>query len=430
MMKILVYVRVLLALILLFTVSFSGFFTIPNAIACSKGHVNTLEEDYLVANAIYTGTVTQLDEIYLNGRLMKQMTLNFDNVYKGKPQTTLVTSFDSDQCGVDVKIGSRYLFYASGKHHLYTSVFTTFDMIRSKESERISWLEKRAANAPIIHVLGEQKITAYVASRLNLAFDGKPALLSSPALIYNNVTYVPLDFLSHSLKLQTHWNPQEATIDISTSKGNEVESETSNWQSSPANAINAPTHLLIKYQNIHFIVNGSKYQPNEEPFILHKQVYIPLRALAEKLGLEVFWAQDLTSVDHPFPNGEKPPVLELKFSVNFGMEADYIVDTLTKTSVTYRYFDYQHTKKPETKQQTSSFESMLKMVEGQGIPANRVRLFLKDASQEVELKIAGNLMKAIESDPSYRQKLGSLLGKPISLSNKDTLLITLTDLQK
>jgi hypothetical protein len=99
---------------------------------------------------------------------------------------------------------------------------------------------------------------------------------------------------------------------------------------------------------------------------------------------------------------------------NFGLDADYIVDSLTKTSVTYRYFDYQHKNKPETKQQTSPFESMLKTVDGQGFPANRIRLFLKTASQEVELKMSENLMKAIESDPSYRQKLGSFLGNPLT----------------
>jgi hypothetical protein len=232
------------------------------------------------------------------------------------------------------------------------------------------------------------------------------------------------------MRLQTLWNPQEATIDISSANGTEVESDPSNWQSSPANADNGPTDLLVEYQNIHFIINGTKYQSNEEPFILHKQVYLPLRALAEKLGLEVFWAHDLIDVDHPFPITEKPPVLEMKFSVNFGMEADYIVDALTNTSVTYRYFDYQHENKPKTKQQTSPFETMIKTVEGQGFPANRIRLFLKEASQEVELKISENLMKAIESDPSYRQKLGSLLGNPAILLNNGIHLITLADLQK
>jgi hypothetical protein len=428
MMKIIVYVRVPLALLLFLTVIFSGLYTIPHAFACSKGYTTTLEADYEEADAIYTGTVKQLDEVYLNGRLMRQMTLSFDSVYKGKPQTTLLTNMDSDQCGVGVQIGSRYLFYASGKHHLYTSVFTTFEMNRS--NERVSWLEKRAAGVPIVHTIGKQNITAYTASRLNLVLDGKPALLSSPALIYNNITYVPLDFLSQSMRLQTRWNPQEATIDISTAKGTDVESDPSNLQSSPANVDNVPTDLLIEYQNIHFIINGTKYQPNDEPFILHKQVYLPLRALAEKLGFEVFWGHDFIEVDHPFPFGEEPPVLEMKFSVNFGMDADYIVDALTNNSVTYRYFDYQHEKKPKTKQQTSPFSSMIETVEGQGFPANRIRLFLKAGTQEVELKMSDNLMKDIESDPSFRKKLGSILGKPVILSQKDSFLITLADLSK
>lgn len=113
------------------------------------------------------------------------------------------------------------------------------------------------------------------------------------------------------------------------------------------------------------------------------------------------------------------PVLKMKFSVDFGMEADLLVDSLTDKSITYRYFNYQHKSGPD-QPRTVPFEEMLKTEEG--IRAYKVHMFLADKGNWAELKLSPDFIDQLENSPDFRQRLGLMLNKPFNKELKGMAL--------
>jgi hypothetical protein len=111
------------------------------------------------------------------------------------------------------------------------------------------------------------------------------------------------------------------------------------------------------------------------------------------------------------PNPFVEPVLSMRFAVNLGMDADYLVEELTGQSVTHRYFDYQHSFEPEEETNTVTFEEMLESEDG--IRLYTLHLFLSYPTTEVELKPMPEMIEKIETDADFRKQLGQLLGKPL-----------------
>lgn len=103
------------------------------------------------------------------------------------------------------------------------------------------------------------------------------------------------------------------------------------------------------------------------------------------------------------------PILTMKYKVDFGMDADLLVDELSDHTITYRYFDYQHKSMPD-EATTIPFEEILQIEEG--IKVYRVCMYLKNNnSEEIELSLSDDFIEQLENNPEFRKKLGSLLNK-------------------
>ncbi len=109
------------------------------------------------------------------------------------------------------------------------------------------------------------------------------------------------------------------------------------------------------------------------------------------------------------PNPFIRPILTMRFAVNFGMEADYLVDKLTAHRVTVRYFDYQHFFEPEEEARTVPFDEMMQSIEG--IREHFIDLYLSYSYQHVKLNPTNTLIDLIETEPSFRENLGKILFK-------------------
>lgn len=107
------------------------------------------------------------------------------------------------------------------------------------------------------------------------------------------------------------------------------------------------------------------------------------------------------------PNPFIRPILTMRFAVNFGMEADYLVDELTAHRVKVRYFDYQHFFEPEEDARTVPFDEMMQSIEG--IREHFIDLYLSYSYHHVKLNPTNTLIDLIETEPSFREKLGKIL---------------------
>lgn len=377
--------------------------------ACSRGFQTSFEEDYLSAHSIFSGTVEKVEEVYLKGSV-KQIKFKLDQVFKGNAETTVLTAVDSDQCGSTVEQGIKYLIYSNiHDNQIYTNVFHTFEW--DAESERVKWLNKRQAEPPIKHMPGVNNIPISHQNVIQIMLDGKPVEGGNTALIHNNFTYIPLSFFE-KLGYLVDWK-----------RGNEQK-----VAAEAKRAVNAD-EISAEFDNIRVWIEDKEVTSGPEAFIAQETVYVPIRSLAESAGFKVSWWNFRSTIyldSQPLFKDHEKPMLTMKLSVNFGMEADYLVDKLTGSHITTRYYDYQHKSEPDKVSQTAKFEEMIR--EEDGIPINTIRLFLTTENREVELKISKDLIEQINSKPSVRELLGLQLGKPLSIIPED-LVLTLNGLQ-
>jgi Copper amine oxidase N-terminal domain len=395
---------------LLIAVFLSGLLLpVSTAQACSKGYETSLEEDYLIANSIFSGTVEKVEEVYLRGPV-KQIKFKIDEVFKGTAETIVLTAIDSDQCGSRAEPGEKYLIYANNyENHFSTNVFNTFNW--EDASDRVKWLNKRKVELPIEHVPAHKIILISRQNTIQVMLDGKPIEEGNTALIYNNSTYIPISFF------------ENLGYDVKWKRGNEYQDAVVTNIAANANQISA------EFANIRVWIEDKEVTSSPEAFLIGKTVYVPIRSLAESVGLKVTWWNYKSTINlesQPlFKEGDKPK-LTMKLSVNFGMEADYLVDKLTGSHITTRYYNYQHKSEPDKESQTAKFDDMIR--EEDGIPINIIRLFLTTENREVELKISKELIEQIMSKPSTRELLGTRLGKPLSVIPED-LVLTLDGIQ-
>lgn len=115
------------------------------------------------------------------------------------------------------------------------------------------------------------------------------------------------------------------------------------------------------------------------------------------------------------PNPFVEPVFMMKFAVNVGMAAEYIVESLGRDDVTLRYFDYQHAFEPEDETETVSFADMLQVQNGERQYV--IELCLSYDGYEVLLKPSAELIERIETDPAFRVQVGERLGEALPVSH-------------
>lgn len=120
-------------------------------------------------------------------------------------------------------------------------------------------------------------------------------------------------------------------------------------------------------------------------------------------------------------------ILELRFSVNLGMEADLIVESLGSEEVTYRYFDYQHKDQPEKEKTTVPFSELVR--KESGIKVYVPHVYLVSESEEKEVNMSEDFIKALENEPEFRKILGEFLGKPFPINeDANNVIITKKDI--
>ena len=78
-------------------------------------------------------------------------------------------------------------------------------------------------------------------------------------------------------------------------------------------------YIEVMYNNIKIVVDGKEIHPDSEPFISNGTTYLPVRAVSEALGKEVYWDGPNYTVYIGNINGRlEYPTKELNINDNIG----------------------------------------------------------------------------------------------------------------
>ncbi|MBE6914134.1 MAG: hypothetical protein E7472_04245 [Ruminococcaceae bacterium] len=118
---------------------------------------------------------------------------------------------------------------------------------------------------------------------------------STEPFIYNGSTYLPVRAVASALGLNVAWD--EATSTVTLTSGGTVNL----GSGEPASSSNSAA-AQITYRNIRIVIDGKVITPCDvtgkptEPFIYNGSTYLPVRAVASALGLDVAWDEATSTV--------------------------------------------------------------------------------------------------------------------------------------
>lgn len=369
---------------------FISFMT-PKAYACSRGPT-TFEEDFLEASAIFTAKVTSVDAVYPSQKIA---VVEPDKAFKGQSSTFVLTNDDSDQCGAGNEVGKTYLFYSQRWDLPYVSVFDTHLLSTERAEKLTQWLsdrtEKQQPKPP-----RTETILAHRQGEIRLFFEHHDRGYSKKSFITNNSIYVPLSFFNDTLWHSANWNEDKNEIVIDTTNRLEFEEPDPNALLAPHRG--ALKEISAAYNDIKIKVKSETLKEHPEAFVSGDEIFVPLRVVAEKLGYEVEWIDSSSSVilHIPLEQQSGPKTLAMRYINNTGLEV------------------------VEVKPETVPFAEMLK--DELGYRKYGVQFYLKMDKQDIRLLVSHELLHKIESEASFREKVGAKLGQPMSEIPRNRML--------
>lgn len=125
--------------------------------------------------------------------------------------------------------------------------------------------------------------------------------------LYNGTTYLPVRAIGNALGLSAAWNDKTSTVQLSSG------ADVSLGSGTPL-ATNTSSTITITYRGIKISIDGKTITPKDgdgntvEPFIYNGTTYLPVRAIATALDLDVTWIDKTSTVAlGDVPTTSQPP---------------------------------------------------------------------------------------------------------------------------
>ncbi|MHA6533619.1 copper amine oxidase N-terminal domain-containing protein [Paenibacillus sp. BAC0078] len=138
---------------------------------------------------------------------------------------------------------------------------------------------------------------------VKMVFDG--VSMQPPAgqhvFMYNNITYVPLRFVSYALQKSVSWDAKNVKVTVTEPSSSELVAikEYLMNAGSASNATSSATKdIVLSKVKASYVFNGSvKAVPSDQgSYILGGSVYVPLRFLSESVGNVITWDQKTKTI--------------------------------------------------------------------------------------------------------------------------------------
>ena len=116
----------------------------------------------------------------------------------------------------------------------------------------------------------------------HLQLDGVEQQLDAPAAIRNNRTMLPIRVVAEAVGAEVDWDPSSATVIITTASGDQI---------------------LCPVGSSSMTVNEASYELDSPAFVdsISNRTYLPLKAVAQALDLEVSWEGETSTVSLSAP---------------------------------------------------------------------------------------------------------------------------------
>ncbi|WP_127586291.1 stalk domain-containing protein [Paenibacillus koleovorans] len=402
-----------LGLVFLFGLGLS-FWSSP-AFACFRGPT-TMEENFLEAQSIFTAKVLKVEAAYPSQLVA---TLETVESLKGTPAAFVWTNNDSDQCGLALQAGKTYLFYSHGAELPYASVFDGYWLSDVRTDIRLAWLRERVKPAPALPPRTD-RLLLHRQNEIRLFLEnrylGKPAR----AAIADDSVYFPLAVWAETFGLLTDWNEKARTVSIrsaGTAAGKpELKEANRDELATPPDFTQVPLETEVTFPSVTLNVQGELVKDHPELFVYDRELYVPLRAVAEKLGYQLEWSgsQSAVTLKLPIADQREPKLLGIKYLLS---DWGYFYDGRTDGSLQVLSLggdSISYTVEGEMMPaMTVPFEHVLQEVPGwKGLRQYKLQFYLKTERSVVRLLASPELVHALESDAAFREKIGKAIGKP------------------
>jgi len=133
---------------------------------------------------------------------------------------------------------------------------------------------RRLVTIMMIAIMMTVTNVAQGAAGISLKINGETVKGAPPSVIKNQRVYLPVRFVVEPLGASVNWNQADHSVEI---------------------VLNQNRILLNIGSNIAY-VNGAEIQLEEAVFVLNNRTYVPVRFIAETLGMRVDWHQAIRSV--------------------------------------------------------------------------------------------------------------------------------------
>jgi len=110
------------------------------------------------------------------------------------------------------------------------------------------------------------------------------------------------------------------------------------------------------------------------------------------------------------------PMFKIKLAQQFGMDIDYLVESIEESSIYYHRFDYQHNNDPDGEMLEMSIESIFETVEIGGKTIERYKLipYIDFGTYQVDISPNSSFSDEFESKEEFRSHIALLINKPFS----------------
>ncbi|ABR48051.1 N-acetylmuramoyl-L-alanine amidase [Alkaliphilus metalliredigens QYMF] len=239
---------------------------------------------------------------------------------------------------------------------------------------------------------------------VNLRVFGKPMETDVPPVLYNDRTLVPVRFVAESMGAEVEWNQGQYTATITTEN----------------------KEILLKVDSPVAIINGEEKRLPDgvaPKIITYKgkgRTMVPLRFVAEVLGLEVNWENHTRTVviDHKKANSNEGTVKDIRFTteagfpqirINTGRAVDH--EVLKLSGPNRLVFDFHNTK-------FDLKENVLhQSIKQEGVINLRASQF---KTNPLVTRLVLELEEFKDYEVSYNQNSGEMIISFINQSNTDS----------
>jgi len=137
-----------------------------------------------------------------------------------------------------------------------------------------------------------KSLTAEVVN-YQIFMNGEKKNFNQPVTNINGVTYVPLRDVGENLGLDVKWEESEKKITLTSKQTASDDVKTDTVTSSVATSTNTSVQktLTAEVVNYQIFINGEKKTFNQPVTNINGSAYVPLREVAENLGLDVKWGE-------------------------------------------------------------------------------------------------------------------------------------------